>query len=139
MTAKETKIKEAYISAGVDWEQVKKSIGGNGWVIIHKYDENAFDWKPYFKDDEVETDYDDVCLWRPKSLAGIEDNNGWIKIESGSLLPTDEGVLYRIGFFKKDGKFHQDENAYKLRTAVDALNDLYTHYQPILKPKPPIY
>lgn len=136
MTAKETAIKNAYESAGVDWEQVKKSIGGNGWVIIHKYDENAFEWKPYFKDDEVETDYDDVCLWRPKSLSGIETNNGWIAIESENDLPPD-GHYWTIN---KNGEINAspklvdetcNDNQYWLST--------FTHYQPILKPKPPIY
>ena len=65
----------------------------------------------------------------------IEDNNGWIKIESEEDLPKDghywvitkEGILTDS---PKDKDLFQD-NSYWLSN--------FTHYQPIVKPKPPIY
>lgn len=72
--------------------------------------------------------------YRPKSLQFIEDNNGWIKIESEEDLPKIEmqdcfimdktlGVI--VGRFTLSEKNIWLENA--------------THYQPIEKPKPPIF
>jgi len=42
------------------------------------------------KENEIDydLDFDGVGKFRPKSLQGIENNNGWIKIESESDLDT---------------------------------------------------
>jgi hypothetical protein len=65
----------------------------------------------------------------PKAIQGIETNNGWIKIESEEqfeLIPNGEYHWYdEIHGYYENG----DIPNYKK----------YTHYQPITKPKPPIY
>lgn len=78
-------------------------------------------------------------FWRPASLQGIENNNGWIKIESEADLPKNEDALY---WALKNGEFVCIE----LKTPIDLkglfsdfLKDKITHYQQIEKPKPPIY
>lgn len=91
--------------------------------------------------DDIEWEYkdDDFIKFRPKSLKGIENNNGWIKIESEKDLPTDD-TMYRSGFFKKDGEFYQDNNLFNLKTTLQALTqNHYTHYQLINKPESPLY
>jgi len=63
-------------------------------------------------------------------LIGIENNNGWIKIESEEDLPKEQETFHVV---LKNG------NVY-MRTFVNkaSFSDV-THYQPIEKPKPPIY
>lgn len=91
--------------------------------------------------DDIEWEYkdDDFIKFRPKSLKGIENNNGWIKIESEADLPKNINIMYRIGMFLNDGKFHQDTNLCNYQTAFNALTGIYTHYQPINKPESPLY
>lgn len=76
----------------------------------------------------------DHYLLIPTSIKGIEHNNGWIKIQSEEDFPKEQGV-YHINY--SDGVissryFHPKHNDWK-----DHPNA--THYQPIEKPKPPIY
>jgi hypothetical protein len=88
----------------------------------------------------IELDYIINGAYRPKSLQGIENNNGWIKIESEKDLPK-EYDLYNACWFNK--KFKDDIpmfygcNLPDLRNYFD--EELITHYQPIEKRKPPIY
>lgn len=73
--------------------------------------------------------------YRPKSLQGIENNNGWIKIESEADLPISNGIYWTlrvnsiVPLYKEI--FNDMDNQYWL--------DNYTHYQPITKPLKPIY
>lgn len=79
--------------------------------------------------------------WRPKSLSGIENNNGWTRIkEDGSNLPKWEGegddvshywVMFENGDTVVSWNFSlADPSGYTLKP---------THYQPIVKPKKPLY
>lgn len=83
--------------------------------------------------DSTQDGYFDVYI-RPKSLQGIETNNGWIRIESEEDLPKEDGVYW---VYTVDGNR-------QLRYLEDFLhngkiNKYFTHYQPILKPEKPIY
>ena len=72
--------------------------------------------------------------WRPESLSGIENNNGWISIEpDGSNLP-------KIDFHTKHW-FCNGESTWIATMSLDMKigNDPITHYQPMIVPKPPIY
>lgn len=107
-------------------------------------EDNGYCHKNYVNseiDFEIESlPFPDNEFIRPKSLKGIENNNGWIKIESEADLPKEEkdywvvdsdGEVF-ICFFDTDykafkGYFHYDQNG------------KITHYQPIEKPKPPLY
>ena len=72
-----------------------------------------------------------------------ENNNGWIKIESEDDLPLSGDLhLCKLAFNAWDNEdyiyyimkdFHKNVPL-KLNRALE-----YTHYQPIEKPKPPIY
>lgn len=135
MTAKETKIKEAYESAGVDWEQVKEYVDNNGWLDISpsNFSNELFTTlKPFLRGCNTKG----ALEYSPKSLSGIETNNGWITIESEKDLPNETDsyfVLYKTGdiichHFSPNSDFDR----------ILFLEE-FTHYQPIVKPKPPIY
>lgn len=125
MTKQEV-IKEAWENLGISVND--NVISQDGWMNI--------------KPTQYERLYDRVNILRltahvhrirPKSLNGIENNNGWIKIESEADLPDK-----RVDCFfwdKKDGliigEFLPECAAFVLENA--------THYQPIIKPEPPIY
>ena len=121
---KQEKIQEAY---GKYWEVVYEYVDKNGWCSAY------WKTKTYFQTEFTSE------KWRPKSLQGIENNNGWIRIESEADLPKEgmhHSILldsecingYRnydvIVFYEVNSKFRKKE---------------ISHYQPIEKPKPPIY
>lgn len=73
---------------------------------------------------------------RPKSLSGIENNNGWISILSEEDLKLERGY-YWFKWKSADG----EENIQIAIVDNRGIN-LYqepTHYQPIQKPQPPIF
>ena len=121
---KQEKIQEAY---GKYWEVVYEYVDKNGWCSAY------WKTKTYFQTEFTSE------KWRPKSLTGIENNNGWIKIESEADLPKEgmhHSILldsecingYRnydvIVFYEVNSKFRKKE---------------ISHYQPIEIPKTPIY
>ncbi|WP_312922553.1 hypothetical protein [Empedobacter brevis] len=122
---KEEIIKEAW---GECWNKLpkeaqEKALKNNGFV------------SQYFEDlltiDKRERKLFEI---RPKSLQGIENNNGWIKIVSEKDLPKTEMqdcfiMDKKLGVIV--GRFTLSEKNILLENA--------THYQPIEKPKPPIY
>lgn len=140
-TAKQKAIRKAY---GKYWEQVKEFVDENGrltyqqcWGIwgdgIHT-DSNFYTTARQDEELGLENDME-TMTYRPKSLAGIEDNNGWIMIEDG--LP--DGII-ECYLYDDDGDITY------FTFGIDECSDLdhlgeegITHYQPIVKPKAPIY
>lgn len=125
---KEEKIKEAW---GVYISIVEKYIDQNGFITF--WDKR----KLSFMNIDYEVCENEECgtVYRPKSLVGIENNNGWLKIESEEDLPKvcDDFLVYN------------KENEIFVKTFIPNsivssiwLKDI-THYQPITKPKPPVY
>lgn len=76
----------------------------------------------------------ETTAFMPKGLRKYLKNNGWIKIESESDLPK-EGELFwviKTGYdYPLFEPMYHDDGEYWLQW--------YTHYQPIEKPKPPLY
>lgn len=129
---KEEKIKEAY---GEDYKFINEFLIGNGF-----FDGECDDFihlrRKLYKNGGVEIKIiDEVQFVRPKSLQGIEDNNGWVNVESKNDLPKDS---YNYWVFCSDGcvrnlkDFEYYENY--IMPELEA-----SHYQPIEKPKPPVY
>lgn len=114
---KEEKIKEAY---GEYFEKCNPDENGWFWSenIIFSFCKN---W------DKI--GYRKTLRFRPKSLSGIENNNGWVKIESEVDLPREELDYFIL---------YKNEVQYFSGRICD-LNEHATHYQPIKKPEPPIY
>lgn len=140
---KQEKIEEAY---GEYWERVKDYVDENGFI----WQSNMFFPKTEMMD-KIEIQVKSfpphgTCKWRPKTIQGIESNHGWIKIESENDLPKEN-----VGCFfltkNKDcvtGRFFV--NHFKGWTNVFTIDNIFafgidcvTHYQPIVKPQPPIY
>ena len=77
-----------------------------------------------------------------EKIAGIENNRDWIKIESEDDLPKltinyhvlKNGTLTEVLYAGKNRWFVNGRN-YPLTTEIAEI----THYQPIIKPQPPIY
>lgn len=130
---KQEKIQEAY---GEYWEAVKSFVDTeDGWCTDKYYNKidcplpkgNIEYESKYIRVDDGERMVD-VYQWRPKSLQGIEDNNGWIKVGEDNIIPYD-GDLW--GVMKNGDIFSFSENDFIAK-------GLLTHYQPIIKPQLPI-
>ena len=124
---KAEKIKEAY---GTYWEAAKDYVDENGWCSVRK--------KIMFDELKVNLEiHTNGYYHRPKSIEGIENNNGWIKIESETDLPKTDLECYvtnnigRIQF----GEFEAETQ----RFFVNDTRTFPTHYIPVVKPIFPIY
>jgi len=142
---KQEKIQEAY---GEYWdlftkEEQNKILIDNGW---NSYFNHPLHWE-MSKFIEIETiAYGVGTSWRPLSLQGIENNNGWIKIESEVDLPDDDDeLLYEICHFEDEmfKRFYEVFNWQAITKIWEGNSEYFqdeiTHYRPIVKPKPPIY
>lgn len=107
----------------------------DGWIRLGRFhwNELGFDTSEIYLNEELD-------IWRPLSLQGIENNNGWVKIESEEDLPNEE-----IDYWVVDSygdcficKFDTDYKAFKGYFHYDT-NGKITHYKPIIKPQLPIY
>lgn len=116
-------------------EYVEDSADENGW--IKREEHSAFMRNHFYLANNIETKFvDKVEYWRPKSLEGIEDNNGWVKIESEADLPKEDLQCWLI-----DEEFGTDIGYFSFSTKkwfVDC-EQFVTHYKPIIKPEPPKY
>jgi hypothetical protein len=137
---KEEKIREAWIN----------TIGEENYNSVLKNGEfKDYGWRkvksiPMFTEDVYDVlKYSKIMFSiRPKSLQGIENNNGWIKIESEEDLPEQGGSYYvtrcdkvETAVYVKDNRWLVKGNDYPKTTILHSI----THYQPIQKPQPPIY
>ena len=126
LEAKQEAIKKAY---GEYWENVKDYVDENGWIYFVRSNGFRLDGKIPQEVDSYNGKF------RPKSLQGIENNNGWIKIESKDDLPKEEGNYFIVRSNNEVGtSYFIPNNDF---SAIDWRN--ITHYQPIEKPKLPIY
>lgn len=119
MKTKEEIIREAY---GEHYDKFKDSIDENGWTEDTIYYFLVCEWHP-----------DKWGKARPKSLEGIENNNGWKRIESEEDLPNEDGLYFAVVTEEIEVLFYHkpSHNQFWLENI--------THYQPIVKPKHPIF
>mgnify|MGYP003543335751 FL=1 len=75
-------------------------------------------------------------------MNGIENNNGWVRVNNEADLPKvkeDINKYFNIGTLI-NSKFYLSKGEYETKEVITSfLEDKITHYQPIIKPKPPIY
>ena len=135
---KEEKIQEAY---GEYFDKIKCVLDANGWILmtISITREISIEFERQVRVHENNTyGFPTMCV-RPKSLQGIENNNGWIKIESENDLPTNTEV-YHHGIMNGELICFKLQHPLNLkRLYKDFQKDNVTHYQPIIKPELPIY
>ena len=128
---KQEKLQESY---GKYWVQVKDYVDDNGIIDFSNYKKYLLEFS------ENMVSYDAKGLFYiPKSIQGIETNNGWIKIESEEDLPTI-GEYFTIANF--DNTIVEREFPHpKFSLEFNKVWWLkyITHYQPIIKPQSPIY
>lgn len=128
LESKQDAIKKAY---GEHWDKVKDYVDENGWASYPNVQQHDYDFG--------KLEFKDGCTFlRPESLQGIENNNGWIKIESDDDIPKNDMYVH-IVFNKKmniaflcDGEFFAPNKEKYNKKGV-------THYQPIETKKQPIW
>ncbi len=129
MKTKEQVIQEAYEVLNIPFNE--NILYDNGWTKI--------------KPGQFYSKYDDLDLLkltthvhsiRPKHLRGIENNNGWIKIESADDLPKEYGAYY-VKYL--NGQSVAWFNGTDFMTLVGKKFTKITHFQPIKTPNPPLY
>lgn len=131
--SKEEKIKQAF---GKSWNKLTDSMQEHILKVHHWVDrsQNRMNLSPEDLGFNEQTECEVHCeFWRPIQLKGIETNEGWIKIESEEELPKES---WNYWIMQSDNrvqtmKEYDDNKKY--------YNIIATHYQPIVKPKPPIY
>jgi len=125
-------------------EAIKKAYGEfyracrpdeNGWTDV--WESVLFDELDESKIEIQYLNFDTSNTWRPKSISGIENNRGWIRIEEDlSNLPKEELDC----FFIKDNLMYQGVWDNQLKGFYNGLQKIEaTHYQPIIKPESPLY
>lgn len=140
MKTKEEIIGEAWVSeiGEEKYNEVKHLIDEEGYL------DNSGD--PYLKmgdfKEQNTVDYYDNEILRPKSLNNVSTNNGWIIIDNTSApKETDKYWVVRngvidVGVYNKGVDKWLCTGQYYFATQGDLK---ITHYQPIIKPQPPIY
>ena len=122
--AKQEAIKKAYCEY---WDKVKDYVDENGWASYPNVQQHDYDFG--------KLEFKDGCTFlRPESLQGIENNNGWIRIESGADLPNNE----KVWICTSNNRVLISSKAV-LNWVLKNPDNKITHYQPIEKLKPPIY
>jgi hypothetical protein len=118
---KQEVIKQAY---GDFWESLRLFIDENGWCNYFPNRIGNVDW---------EGTGTDFVKYRPKSLQGIENNNGWISFD---VMPKDDDKTYYFTA-KVDFVFSVPQN-YKMLIKRFSNGEI-DRYQPIQKPLKPLY
>lgn len=130
---KEEKIKENYINEFQTgskeekekrYENIKPYIDSFGWFSGKLFETNK---------DNFDVSGHEI---RPKSLSGIENNNGWTKIEREADLPKIG--QYDMSCFELF--YYADKRVIKAKYCTGLVLDI-THYrlEPLIKPEPPLY
>ena len=137
---KQEKIQEAY---GEYWEAVKDYVDESGWMDLSfavRANIGQIGSKTYQFKDLVKNH--NKC--RILSLSRLEQNNGWIKIESEDDLPKESYGIYHV--YSENEMYVEipkNQGIEPFWTNDKSKNqewlDNFTHYQPITKPQPPIY
>ena len=126
------KTKEELLQSIYGAEYIHADI--NGWMKYGMYHPNDLG----FDNDEVDR-YGDMYLWRPKSLQGIEDNFGWISINSENDLPTI-GTFYTILSFDENIVEREFPNPkFTLEFNKEWWLKYVTHYQEKIVPNKPLH
>lgn len=136
--AKQEAIKKAY---GEYWPIVEEFTdlnSGKCHTSFYKPDQKIFDFRELPKQiKENYHFYGQNGYVLPKSIEGIEHNNGWIRIEpDGSNLPKDAETRYRTGTLCFNGDFIPNQFHY---AAKDLKLVAATHYKPITPEPKPVY
>lgn len=125
--AKQEAIKKAY---GDKYDLVSDGLYGSWYMLKLNETPSTFG----FKDNEVQKSSSGG--FRPISLTGIHDNNGWIRIEpDGSNLPAENDIKYKV---IQEGEILDVRLSFQsIRKAFE--QNYISHYKPIEPELKPIY
>ena len=131
LDAKQEAIKKAY---GEHWERLNNFINEDGVFIGDTdmiSDELFNEWAFIGSSKDINSEKF-ISGSRPKSLKGIENNNGWMRIDDFVKYTNEKFWLFNSHINDLyQGQLFDDD--------MFPINRYATHYQPIEKPKPPIY
>src|SRR5690606_15953087 len=85
---KQEYIKQQY---GKTWDAVKDYVDENGWVLLYEYETSNPTGAPTPAEVGFNIVEENGYGWRADNLIGIEDNNGWIKVEE--KLPENNDLV----------------------------------------------
>lgn len=130
---KQEVVKKAY---GKSYDSLKDYINENGFVDCVK--NRKISLIPFFDISEIEFD---GHLSRPKSLKGIENNNGWVKIYCENDMPQFDCDCFIIDKIKGvvTGQWKQAPNKILDKQARFFWVKKATHYKIIDEPQLPLY
>jgi hypothetical protein len=130
---KQEKIQEAY---GEWFEEMKPWIDEDGWFNKNAFYQKKFGFN-YEKIDILFSHLGDFMI--PKSILGITNNNGWTVLNSEDDLPKETDTYWFVS--RITGKIMKDY--FTADSKVSSFHNcqvkLYSYYQRIEKPQPPIY
>ena len=131
LDAKQEAIKKAY---GEHWERLNNFINEDGVFIGDTdmiSDELFNEWAFIGSSKDINSEKL-ISGSRPKSLKGIENNNGWMRIDDFVKYTNEKFWLFNSHLNDLyQGQLFDDD--------MFPINRYATHYQPIKKPKQPIY
>jgi len=141
MKTQEKKQKAIELAYGSLYEKYKQSINSDGYVRFGGKSSEEY-LELISNDNFEEKEWIGYSFLRPKSLSGIEDNNGWISINSEEDLPKDKinHDVFRNGkettaIYAGSNRWFVPENDFPKETK----NSGITHYFPKTEKKAPIY
>lgn len=135
-TAKQEAIRKAY---GEYWDKMSTelqaiALRSDGWILMRDCIKEL--GKDFSLSQHLSTEpHFNSSKQRPKSLQGIKNNNGWIRIEGEEDLPKDSFNYY--AFCSNGSVMTFNDFEYYKKYIIPELK--VTHYQPIVKPEKPIY
>ena len=140
MKTKSDVIREAW---GIHYNRLKKFIDSDGKANNNDLPDDYFHACIFVLDGTYDKIYEGNELYfRPKSLQGIENNEGWISINSEEDLPENT-IKYHViicgtlttAYYRGSNRWIVYGNDYPKTTEKHKI----THWQPITKPNPPLH
>jgi hypothetical protein len=142
MKSKEEVIKEVYVKLiGEErFNEIESRIDADGWIDFDFLPEDLslddFKLKTYTEPDNGFR----TTICQPILLKGIDDNFGWISINSEKDLPSENSKVHFIinGYEENEYSGYFDGNLFwNLNQAYT--KEIVTHYAPIEKKQPPLH
>lgn len=109
------------------YKQVQPYIDENGWINATESNGKS----GFFMESDCDFNFPYLRL---KSLKGIENNNGWIKIESEDDLPNESCKIW-----VKDKKSKEIFLIHFTSSFFTPISKSCTHWKPIKNPQLPLY
>lgn len=127
---KQEYIKQQY---GKAWDAVKDYVDENGWVINGPAPHSL----GFFLTATIDSNIveGNGYGWRPANLRGIEDNNGWIKVEE--KLPENTDLVIVLDGTDQYEAWYEPEYGYWAEDIVSTINP--THWRPKVEYPKPLY